>query len=233
MTARVPGAINVPAASLSGDMIVPLATTGPRSAQSTLGALAAFFEGESAGGLEITPLATVGAGSLTAAGIVGGITTRSGAQSNTAFTDTTVAASAIIAAMPEPDVGDAFIYRYVNNTDATATLAGGSGVTLAAAVPANTTATFYAQYTAADTMVFTLIGKTAPSLVSGTVTANGVTPVPVANTNVTANSVIILSYKSGTQGATGAFVSALTAGSGFSIKSVVSDAAIYNYLIIN
>ena len=233
MTAKVPGAINVSAANLTADMIMALATTGPRSAQTTLQALSAYVLGNAAGALAITALTTVGAGAITAAGVVGGITTRSGAQSNTAFTDTTAAASAIIALMPEPDIGDAFIYRYVNNTDATATLAGGSGVTLSATVPANSTATFFVKYTAANTLVFTIIGKTPPSAVSGTVTANAATPVPVANTNVTADSVIVLSYKSGTQGATGAFVSALTAGTGFSIKSVTSDTAIYNYLILN
>lgn len=68
---------------------------------------------------------------------------------------------------------------------------------------------------------------------SGTVTANAATPVAVVNTNVGAASQILLTYKSGTQGATGAFVSAKTAASGFSIVSVTGDTAIYDYLIIN
>lgn len=70
-------------------------------------------------------------------------------------------------------------------------------------------------------------------LPGGTVTANAATPVAVVDTHVTASSQILLTYKSGTQGATGAFVSSKTAASGFSIKSVSGDTAIYDYVILN
>jgi len=69
--------------------------------------------------------------------------------------------------------------------------------------------------------------------VAGTVTASATTPVAVATTAATANSVVVLSYKSGTQGATAAFVSSLTAGTGFSIKSVTGDTAVYNWMLFN
>lgn len=69
---------------------------------------------------------------------------------------------------------------------------------------------------------------------AGTVVANGATPVAVATTAVTANSVVVLTYKSGTQAATtSAWVSVLTAGSGFSIRSVAGDTATYNYMILD
>lgn len=231
--ASIPGAINVAAADLTNDMIVGLGTVGPMSAQTTLENLADFFAGATEGSLAITPLTTVGAGSITAPAIAGGITTRSGSQSNTAFTDTTVGADAIIAALPDAQIGDGFLYRYVNNTNATATLAGGLGVTLSGAVAANCTATFFGKYTAASTIVFTIIGKTPPSTVSGTVTANGATPVPVTDSNVTGNSVIVVTLKTVHTAALGAFVSSVTPGAGFSIASLATDVSLYNYTIIN
>lgn len=233
MTARVPGAVNLNSTQLTADMIMVLAMTSPRIGQTTLGELAEYFAA-GAGALAITDISTVGAGSLTAAAIVGGITTRSGAQSNAAFTDTSVAASAILAAMPDPDIGDVFIWRYVNNTDAPATLAGGSGVTLSAVVPANSTATFALKYTAANTIVATILGKTPPSTTSGTFVCNQATPVTVANTNVTANSTIVATLKTvgGTVGAVPA-VKTITPGTGFTIAGTASDTSTYNYLIIN
>lgn len=69
---------------------------------------------------------------------------------------------------------------------------------------------------------------------AGTVIANGVTPVAVATTAVTANSVVVLTFKSGTQAAsTSAWVSALNAGTGFSIRSVAGDTATYNWIIFD
>lgn len=79
----------------------------------------------------ITALNTVGAGTVTAAGIVGQITQRGGAQSATAFTDTTDTAAAIIAALPAGlTTGTSFLWTYENNTDGDATLAAGATVTL-------------------------------------------------------------------------------------------------------
>jgi hypothetical protein len=116
---------------------------------------------------------------------------------------------------------------------AVATIQGGTGVTVSGitVVPPNSWARFLLTYTAANTL--TMVGIEQgyfPS--SGTVTANAATPVAVANTAVTATSQVLLTYVSGTQGATGAFVSSRTAGTGFSIKSVASDTAVYAYTIL-
>lgn len=84
-----------------------------------------------------TAIATVGAGTLTAAALVGAIITRSG--STAAFTDTTDTAANIIAAMNSPIIGNSWTVRIVNTTAFTETLAGGTGVTLSGftVIPAN------------------------------------------------------------------------------------------------
>lgn len=102
----------------------------------------------------VTALTTVGAGTITAAGIAGGVTTRGGSQSATPFTDTTDIATNIIAAQPNAHIGLSWEYTYKNNTDATATITGGTGVTVSVitAVPPNGTAKFLMTYTAAVTV---------------------------------------------------------------------------------
>lgn len=71
------------------------------------------------------------------------------------------------------------------------------------------------------------------SSVNGTVTANGTSSVSVSNTNITANSVVLLTVKTvnGTVGP--AYVATTTASTGFTIQSSAGDACVYNYLIIN
>lgn len=84
-----------------------------------------------------TNLTTVGAGTITAAGITNGVTNRTGSTS--AFTDTTDTAVNIIAAWPNAAVGESWEWVYYNNTGFKATLAAGVGVTLSgtgAVVPA-------------------------------------------------------------------------------------------------
>ncbi len=68
---------------------------------------------------------------------------------------------------------------------------------------------------------------------SGTFTCNGVTPVVVSNTNISANSNIIVTLKTvgGTVGAVPA-VKTITASTGFTIAGTASDTSIYNYIII-
>ncbi len=104
----------------------------------------------------IAALTTAGAGSLTAAAIVGGIVNRTGAT--TAFTDTTVAASAIIAALPGATVGRVWNFVYDNYTPGAATLTGGSGVTVSGitVVPPGMWARFLVTYTATNTI--TIVG---------------------------------------------------------------------------
>lgn len=102
----------------------------------------------------VTALTTVGAGVITGAGIAGGITTRGGAQIGTPFADTTDTAAAIIAAQPNAAIGQSWEWCYVNNTNAVATIGGGSGVTVSVntIVPQNTWARYVVTYTAATTI---------------------------------------------------------------------------------
>jgi len=67
----------------------------------------------------------------------------------------------------------------------------------------------------------------------GTFTCNGATGVVVADTNVTANSVIVVTLKTvgGTVGAIPR-CTAITAGTGFTVTGTASDTSIYNYRII-
>lgn len=116
-------------------------------------------------------LSTVGAGTITAAGFTAGVTSRSGSQSGSPFTDTTDTAANIIAANPGliGKIGSAVLYRYQNITNALATIGGGSGVTVSqpggslastALVPADMTATFLLTYTAANTMTLVCLSLT-------------------------------------------------------------------------
>lgn len=68
----------------------------------------------------------------------------------------------------------------------------------------------------------------------GTFTANGSTAVTVSNTNVHANSVILITIKTlgGTQGAQPT-VTAKVDGTSFTIKATAGDTSVYNYAIIN
>lgn len=69
---------------------------------------------------------------------------------------------------------------------------------------------------------------------SGTFTANGASNVTVANTAVTANSVIIITLKTvgGTVGAYPA-IKTITPGTGFDVAATASDTSVYNYRIIS
>lgn len=181
----------------------------------------------------ITTLSTVGSGTITAAGIAGANTNRTGATS--AFTDTTDTATAIIAAMPNAAIGQSFRYLYSNNTVAVATLTGGVGVTVSGitAVPPGSTAEFLVTYTAASTI--TMVGGASGLILanSGTFTANGASAVTVSNTAVTATSQILITLKTvgGTVGAMPA-VKTITAGTGFTVAGTASDTSVYNYLIL-
>jgi len=70
-----------------------------QSQQTTTQAIAALA-GSTSNTQVATALNTVGAGTITAAGIIGRVTTRGGAQLSAPFTDTTDTAAAIIALLP-------------------------------------------------------------------------------------------------------------------------------------
>lgn len=84
-----------------------------------------------------TALNTVGAGTITAGGIVSGITVRGGAQSSTPFTDTTDTAAAILLAIGTSVQGQSWEYTYENTTNAPATIQAATGVTVSGITTVN------------------------------------------------------------------------------------------------
>lgn len=139
--------------------VIPVQTNGQLSAiteqcsTADIAQLSAFTSSSTV----ITALNTVGAGTVTAAGIIGKFTQRGGSQSGSSFTDTTATAAAIIAALPAGvAIGASFIWRYLNTTNAQATLTGGTGVTVSmiTVIPAGQWTEYLVTYTAANTMTF-------------------------------------------------------------------------------
>lgn len=136
-------------------------------------------------------LVTVGAGTILAASIAGGSVTRTGSQSGTAFTDTTDTAAAIIAAAPNlaNKIGTAMYITYINSTNATATITGGTGVTVSGltVIPPNNVATFLTTYTAAATL--TMVGVSVMQASASGVTvlgsSTGSTAIASANAGAT------------------------------------------------
>lgn len=181
-----------------------------------------------------TALTTVGAGTITAAGIASGVTLRSGATS--AFTDTTDTADAIIAAAPSAvgEFGQSFVYTYVNNSVALATLTGGAGVTVSGvtSVQPNSWARYLVTYTAASTV--TMVGiEQGYFPKNGTFVANGATPVTVSDARVTATSQIDVTLKTvgGTVDVARPNIVTITPGTGFNVVAAASDSSTYNYSI--
>ncbi len=233
MTAPSPTAPGARLVTPTGTELVSIIAGGPIQQVVSLQAIA-NLAGASLQAV-ITALSTVGAGTITAAGLAGGITSRTGSQSNTAFTDTTDIATAIVTARSGLFVGESWIYVYQNTTDANATLTGGTGVTVSGitVVPGKTTATYLITYTATNTFTMVGIEQTSAQGSSGTLTLNGVTPVTVTDSRVTANSAIVITLKT-VGGTVGVFphIATITAGTGFTILGTASDTSIYNYLII-
>lgn len=195
----------------------------------------AIYEAASLTDPQALALTTVGAGTITAAGIVGGVTTRGGTQT-AVFTDTTDTAAAIIAASSNLSiVGGAFFYRYVNNTVFPATIAGGTGVTLSGStvVPANSWAEYLVTVTGAGAVSMVAVGQGFFPSATGTIVNNGVTPVTTVNAAVTANSNILITLKTvgGTVGAI-PHVNTITPGTGFTTIGTASDTSTYNYTIL-
>ncbi len=147
--------------TLSGNTIIPPNSVGLFLVKYTAAATVTMYGVEcvpiTVGALLVsTARSTVGAGTITGAGIAGGVTNRTG--STAAFTDTTDTAANIIAAQPNATIGQSWAYKYFNNTAAAATLTGGTGVTVSAItiVPAGCWAEFLVTYTAAATV--TMVG---------------------------------------------------------------------------
>lgn len=86
---------------------------------------------------------------------------------------------------------------------------------------------------------FTNIGgtialKSGANAKCGTVTLTGATPVSVANTSITANSIIIFTLKTvgGTVSPTSPNVQTITPATGFTVAGVALDTSTYNYAVI-
>lgn len=189
---------------------------------------------------QISSLTTVSSTVLTAAAIAGGIVLRGGSQSNTSFNDTTDTAANIIAANPAlvGKVGATCLFYYQNTTNATATLIGGTGVNSAGTidtVSGNCSALYQILVTGAATLTMTLVAKSnVPTAPCGTVVSNGASAVVVADTRITANSIVLFTLKTSAGSISGApYISSIGVGTGFSFKSQASDTSTYNYTIIN
>lgn len=127
-TAPVPGAKALDANALTSDMMLPI-LAGPLSSVVSLQNLSQWIASDT-GDYSNTNITTVGAGTLTAAALLGGVITRSG--STAAYTDTTATAAQIVAALGADTPVGTSRFVWIKNTVAFAqTLAAGSGVTLA------------------------------------------------------------------------------------------------------
>lgn len=149
----------------------PAATT----LQTTTGAIAALAATEGAP-FVVTNITTVGNGTLTAAGLVGGEIVRTGPVA--AFSDATAAASAIIAALPGAIVSSSFNVLIKNATAFTQTLTAGANVTLPLTViiPAFSIANYVGTVATATTVSFVHIDTVSISVGANT-TAPSVTAI--------------------------------------------------------
>ncbi len=136
-------------AAATGDATVPLKLNGQTSSAATVG------QGRDPVN---TAISTAGAGTLTAAGIVGGVITRTGPVA--AYTDTTATALQIIAAIPGSADGEAWLLYIKNTVPFTSTLAAGTGVTLSGQglIPANSVGVFLITRTSSTAVAMRGIG---------------------------------------------------------------------------
>lgn len=113
-----------------------------------------------------TSITTVGAGTLTAASLVGGVMSRTGPIAG--FTDTTDTAAAIVALVPNPQVGMSWEFVYINGVAQTCTLANGAGVTISGTSGTTVAASVVRRY------LMTITNVSAPAVTMyalGTMTA--------------------------------------------------------------
>ncbi len=156
----------------------PAATTE----QTTTGAIAALAGGESV--FTITPITTVGNGTLTAAGLVGGEILRSGPTGD--YSDATVTGTAIVSALPGGYVaGTSFQVLIKNATAFTQTITAGAGVTLPTTVivPAYCVARYLVTPSSASAVTFAHI-NTAPIGTGTSLTAPAITSITTVGAGV-------------------------------------------------
>lgn len=155
--------------ALQGNEILYVVATQPNGQPAatqfptTTGAIAALASLEGAPFI-VTPITTVGNGTLTAAGLVGGEIVRSGPVA--AFSDATDTAVNIIAALPGAVVGSSFSILIKNSTAFTQTITAGTGVTLPNTVitPAFSVNNYIATLATASTLTLVHIDTTTISV---------------------------------------------------------------------
>ena len=180
-------------------------------------------------------ISTVGAGTLTAAAINSGVILRTG--STAAFTDTSDSVTNLlagIAAFSGGIIGSAVLFTYVNNTVAAATIAGASNVTASGSllVPANSWAMYLLTVTSATALTMVCVAQ-GYFPTTGTFNLNGVTPVTVSATKVTAASAIIINLQT-VGGTVGVYphIATITPGTGFTVLGTANDTSTYQYTIL-
>ncbi len=165
-------------------------------------------------------LTTVGAGTLTGAVLATNILKRSG--STAAFTDTTDTANAIVAALTaisQPTAGDSWCVKYWNSVGYAATLAAGTGVTLAGntVIPAGSTAELLIQ-----------LNNVTPSTVVACSTASSITVTGMTAAQTALISVGQLATGSGITA--GTKVAAVVPGSGVILDTAATTTVALNSL---
>lgn len=93
---------------------------------------------------------------ISTSAILGGLYVRSG--TNTNRTDTTASATAILAAMPEMNVGSVYMFMVANQTANTIVIAGGTGVTASGSLSVLTLTTKWFMLTKTSATTMTLEG---------------------------------------------------------------------------
>jgi len=181
-----------------------------------------------------TALGGTGNATITAAGVNGGVTTRT--AQTAARTDTTDTAVAIIAGNPALGaISGSVEYRYVNNGNFPITLAGGVGVTVSnvTVIPANSWARFLISRDGAATVTMVGVEQGYFPSVGVTPALNGATPVTVVDARVTAGSNVTLTLKTvgGTVSPNAPNIITITPQTGFTVAGTAGDTSVYNYEI--
>jgi hypothetical protein len=173
------------AVSLTGAELVEIDAGGAVKLQCTTDQIAALAASAAGVGIVNTAITTVGNGTLTAAGLVGGLIVRTGPTG--AFSDATDTAANIIAALPSVVVGSTFFIRIKNATAYPETITAGVGVTLPSTnlVAPFSYALYYGTISTVSTVTLTHLNTTAIASA-----ASVVNPIATALNTVGAGTVV-------------------------------------------
>lgn len=131
-----------------------------------------------------TAVTTVGAATLAAAAVIGGVITRSGSVA--AYSDTLPTAAAIIAALVDPAVGSSWVLEVKNTVPFAQTILTGTGITLSgqAVIAPNSVGRFLVTVTGAATMTAVGLGSVPIANLPGSQYSTAAlqsAPIPAAN----------------------------------------------------